>query len=41
MPFEIQEVETSGTIIKVVGVGGAGVYSLICTLFHHNDLVTT
>ena len=24
MPFEIQEVETSGTIIKVVGVGGAG-----------------
>ena len=24
MPFEIQEVETNGTIIKVVGVGGAG-----------------
>ncbi len=24
MPFEIQEVETNGTVIKVVGVGGGG-----------------
>lgn len=32
---------SAAAITTIFGVGGAGVYSLICTLFHHNDLVTT